>query len=140
MKIWIFLSLITLSLACKPKQQARKTGNTPQFLYATKELWSAGHRSGGRGVEFRIYSRIDLKNEFVWTELHASDRVMEINSITISGDTCSIHAGWLSNTDDRYASEGVPEFSSAQLKFLKNGKEQSLEIPEFKVITSKPRP
>lgn len=140
MKIWIFLSLITLSLACKSSQQAHKTTNTPEFLFATKELWSAGHRSGGRGVEFRIYTKIDLKNEFKWTELLASGRVMEINTITLSGDTCILHAGWLSNTDDRYASEGVPEFNSAQLKFLKNGKEQSLEIPEFKVITSKPRP
>jgi len=138
--IILLIIIANLSLACKSRQQAHKTSNTPEFLFATKEPWSAGHRSGGRGVEFRIYTRIDKKNEFVWKELQASDRVMEINSITISGDTCSIHAGWLSNTDDRYASEGVPEFSSAQLKFLKNGKEQSLEIPEFKLITSRPRP
>lgn len=133
--------VLIVVISCKSRQQhTYKTTSTPEFLFATKEPWTAGHRSGGRGVEFKIYTRIDLKNEFVWTELQASDRVMEINTATHAGDTCIIHAGWLSNTDNRYESEGVPEFNSAQLKFLKNGKNQILEIPEFKIITSKPRP
>ncbi len=136
----IILIGIAILLSCKSKQSTHKSFSSPQLLSATKELWSAGHRSGGRGVEFEIILKIDLKNEYLWQGLIASDRSLEIGKISISGDTCVVKAGWLSNTDEKYVSEGVPEFTQAQLKFQQNGKSVILDIPEFNTITSKPRP
>jgi hypothetical protein len=139
-RYWIVLLGVFILLSCKSKQSSHKSTPSPQILSSTKVLWSAGHRSGGRGVEFELILKIDLKNEYIWQELISSDRSIEIGKISISGDSCILKAGWLSNTDEKYASEGVPEFTQAQLKFQQNGKPAILDIPEFKVITSKPRP
>jgi hypothetical protein len=136
----IILIGIAILLSCKSKQSTHKSLSSPQLLSATKELWSAGHRSGGRGVEFEILLKIELKNEYMWQELTSSDRSLEIRKVSISGDTCILKTGWLSNTDEKYASEGVPAFTQAQLKFQQNGKPVILDIPEFNTITSKPRP
>jgi len=139
-RFWLILLGVAILLSCKSKQSTHKTLSSPHLLSATKELWSAGHRSGGRGVEFEIILKIDLKNKYLWQELISSDRSIEIGKISISGDTCILKAGWLSNTDEKYASEGVPAFNQAQLKFQQNGKPVILDIPELNTITSKPRP
>lgn len=134
------LSLLVALPACKASGKRKSDEPAPVLVRATREAWTAGHRSGGRGVEFRIYITGKSLDSYSWNSLESGGKQLELRIAPPSGDTLELQATWLSNTDPDYPNQGVPEFSSGRVQFSRNQKTYFLDIPAFEIVKGPPRP
>ena len=137
-----FMSLL-IALSCSASRNKAKDDNRNTsivLLQASKEAWTAGHRSGGRGADFRISVLIPQQMQVEWESLETGNRTLMIRKFETTKDTCTLSASWLSNTDEKYAHDGVPDFQFGLLHYKQGGIRQSLAIPAFENIQSPPRP
>lgn len=137
------LALLSLLLAlpgCKASGNRKSDDPAPVLVRATREAWTAGHRSGGRGVEFRIYLTGKSPDTYSWESLESGGKTLEIRKMPAEGDTTILQATWLSNTDPDFNDKGVPDFSSGRVQFSRNQKTYYLDIPAFEILKGPPRP
>lgn len=134
------LSLLVALPSCKASGKRKPDEPAPVLVRATREAWTAGHRSGGRGVEFRIYLTGKSLDTYSWNSLETGGKQLELRTAPLSGDTIELQATWLSNTDPAYPNQGIPEFSSGRLQFSRNQKTYFLDIPAFEILKGPPRP
>jgi hypothetical protein len=139
---WMGIIILGSLGACQTKATLQKSDSEIRLLSAEKTYWTAGHRSGGRGVEFTIKVLNTSKELPKWESLETGGRILSIlQSPDASTDTFILTATWLSSTDEKYSSEGIPNFHNGILRYqypLMGS--QHLKIDTFNLIQSPPRP
>ena len=137
----LIILLYLFPTACTPKASGKRVATaSPRLLSAEQERWSAGHRSGGQGVNF-YFTLLSADADIQWREFESAGRTFAL-SIESSGpaDTLRLQATWLSAIDSAYAEEGVPDFQQGLLLYEDAGGRHSISVPQLSKRESRPRP
>jgi hypothetical protein len=132
--------LFGISCSASKKTNAQGSCAVVTLIQAHQEPWTAGHRSGGLGADFQIIIRIQPEKAYDWESLETGNKHLQIRRSEVSGDTCTLYASWLSNTDKEYQTQGKPDFSSGILHYQYQSRKYNLVIPAYHIIQSPPRP
>ncbi|NBV13297.1 MAG: hypothetical protein EBS07_04410 [Sphingobacteriia bacterium] len=139
---WMGIIILGGLISCQTKSTLQKSDSEIRLLSAEKNYWTAGHRSGGRGVEFTLQVLNTGKELPKWESLETGGRMLSIQqSSDASTDTLILTATWLSSTDEKYATEGIPNFHNGILRYqYPSMGSKYLKIDTFNLIQTPPRP
>jgi len=132
--------LLLIFISCHSSQKFAREHTPPLLISATRASWTAGHMSGGRGVDFTFQLLHTPDSGFQWKYFLSADRKLELTVAEQSGDTLWLNAYWLSNTDKDFKTERIPDFSTGILHYNYLNINRHLPVTHIEKIQAPFRP